>query len=42
MVEWNFLAVFADFDLLLLGLVNTLKVTALRFSSASRSGCSWR
>lgn len=28
MIEWNFLAVFADFDLLLLGLVNTLKVTA--------------
>ena len=29
MVEWNFLAVLADFELLLLGLVNTLKVTAL-------------
>lgn len=29
MVEWNFLAVFSDLDLLLLGLVNTLKVTAL-------------
>ncbi len=29
MVEWNFLAVFSDFDLLLLGLVNTLKITGL-------------
>ena len=29
MFEWNFLAVMADFDLLLSGLVNTLKVTAL-------------
>ncbi len=29
MVEWNFLAVLADYDLLLLGLLNTLKVTAL-------------
>jgi len=28
-VEWNFWAVMSDFDLLLLGLVNTLKVTAL-------------
>ncbi len=28
-MEWNFLAVLSDFDLLLLGLVNTLKVTAL-------------
>lgn len=28
-MEWNFAAVFADFDILLLGLVNTLKVTAL-------------
>ncbi|MDD9811599.1 MAG: amino acid ABC transporter permease [Gammaproteobacteria bacterium] len=28
-VEWNFWAVLSDFDLLLLGLVNTLKVTAL-------------
>ncbi|RMF36297.1 MAG: amino acid ABC transporter permease [Alphaproteobacteria bacterium] len=28
-MEWNFLAVLADFDLLLLGLVNTLKVTGL-------------
>ena len=27
-MEWNFVAVFADFDVLLLGLVNTLKVTA--------------
>ena len=27
MVEWNFLAVFADSDVLLLGLINTLKVT---------------
>ena len=29
MHEWNFLAVLNDIDLLLLGLVNTLKVTAL-------------
>lgn len=29
MVEWNFLAVFSDIDLLLLGLVNTLIVTGL-------------
>ncbi len=29
MVEWNFLAVLADFDLLLQGLANTLKVTFL-------------
>ncbi len=29
MVEWNFMAVLADYDLLLLGLLNTLKVTAL-------------
>ncbi|MGI9402380.1 MAG: amino acid ABC transporter permease [Rhizobiaceae bacterium] len=29
MVEWNFIAVFADFDLLLLGLINTLKITVL-------------
>lgn len=28
-MEWNFWAVMTDFDLLLLGLVNTLKVTAL-------------
>ena len=28
-MEWNFLAVMNDFDLLLLGLVNTLKVTAM-------------
>ena len=28
-MEWNFLAVLNDFDLLMLGLVNTLKVTAL-------------
>jgi len=28
-VEWNFWAVMTDFDLLLLGLVNTLKITAL-------------
>lgn len=28
-MEWNFLAVLRDFDLLLLGLVNTLKVTGL-------------
>lgn len=28
-MEWNFLAVFRDFDLLMLGLVNTLKVTGL-------------
>jgi len=28
-VEWNFWAVLSDFDLLLLGLVNTLKVTVL-------------
>ena len=28
-MEWNFWAVLSDFDLLLLGLVNTLKVTAL-------------
>lgn len=28
-MEWNFWAVMSDFDLLLLGLVNTLKVTAL-------------
>jgi len=28
-VEWNFWAVMSDFDLLLLGLANTLKVTAL-------------
>ena len=29
MVEWNFLAVLADYDLLLLGLLNTLKVTGM-------------
>ena len=29
MYEWDFLAVFSDMDLLILGLVNTLKVTAL-------------
>ncbi len=29
MVEWNFLAVLADFDLLLVGLLNTLKVTGM-------------
>ncbi len=29
MVEWNFIAVFSDFDLLLIGLLNTLKITAL-------------
>ena len=29
MVEWNFLAVLADYDLLLLGLFNTLKVTGM-------------
>lgn len=29
MVEWNFIAVLGDFDLLLQGLVNTLKVTFL-------------
>ncbi|MGB7243419.1 MAG: amino acid ABC transporter permease [Sulfitobacter sp.] len=28
-MEWNFLAVLRDFDLLLLGLVNTLKITGL-------------
>ena len=28
-MEWNFLAVLRDFDLLLLGLLNTLKVTGL-------------
>jgi len=28
-VEWNFLAVLNDFDLLMLGLLNTLKVTGL-------------
>ncbi|MEM7377706.1 MAG: ABC transporter permease subunit, partial [Pseudomonadota bacterium] len=28
-MEWNFLAVLRDFDLLVLGLVNTLKVTGL-------------
>lgn len=28
-MEWNFWAVMSDFDLLLLGMVNTLKVTAL-------------
>ncbi len=28
-MEWNFLAVLRDFDLLMLGLVNTLKVTGL-------------
>ena len=29
MVEWNFLAVFTDFNLLLVGLLNTLKVTGM-------------
>lgn len=28
-MEWNFLAVLRDFDLLMLGLVNTLKITGL-------------
>ncbi|MDE0347671.1 MAG: ABC transporter permease subunit, partial [Boseongicola sp.] len=28
-MEWNFLAVLRDFDLLMLGLLNTLKVTGL-------------
>ncbi len=28
-MEWNFLAVMRDFDLLMLGLVNTLKITGL-------------
>ena len=41
-MEWNFAPAFNNMDLLLLGLLNTLKVTGLSLSLGVPLGLAWR